>query len=485
MNFDSVCNKQLLRNQLKEPHDVEAQNCAKACSTCNSSVLSPRILPPPSYRPSVYIYNSSDWEICEELRLRELEEAKARAAQMEKTMRWWSDCTANWREKWSKVRAERNKAREEGRQLKLKLEASMKELSALKKINQCLLTENEDVEARSVRKKSFAFSEICLMTEDHLASLEKEPVKHVQNNKIFEVESLCQEVYATENPLGDHQDKIINLEILDSRGKHRSVFLENPDTSKENESRSQDDEVVHLSVLHLHLHESRKILQKEQKIRLSLEKEIEKLKSEKILWKWKYEELRKSKQQSLKQFGIHNDVHQTEVTRITEGLEEDPGPKSQNSMKIWDLQAEMEIPQPESTSVWERRKNLEIENQELGIDNRRLKAKMKDLQDLLDRKSKWPAIHLCGDLKIPYSELLGENKDLVHLPCSDGELHKQDQDILAELAQTRKKAEQHKAEAKQLSIRIEDLRRKLKEAESKKPSETGKERSFTHNPSSH
>lgn len=34
---------------------------------------------------------------------RELEEARARATQMEKTMRWWSDCTANWREKWSKV----------------------------------------------------------------------------------------------------------------------------------------------------------------------------------------------------------------------------------------------------------------------------------------------------------------------------------------------------------------------------------------------
>lgn len=44
-----------------------------------------------------------DWESREELRLRELEEARARAAQMEKTMRWWSDCTANWREKWSKV----------------------------------------------------------------------------------------------------------------------------------------------------------------------------------------------------------------------------------------------------------------------------------------------------------------------------------------------------------------------------------------------
>lgn len=28
-------------------------------------------------------------------------------------MKWWSDCTLNWREKWSEVRAERNKLREE------------------------------------------------------------------------------------------------------------------------------------------------------------------------------------------------------------------------------------------------------------------------------------------------------------------------------------------------------------------------------------
>ena len=55
----------------------------------------------------------ADWESREELRLRELEEARARAAQMEKTMRWWSDCTANWREKWSKVGGGAAQARRE------------------------------------------------------------------------------------------------------------------------------------------------------------------------------------------------------------------------------------------------------------------------------------------------------------------------------------------------------------------------------------
>lgn len=39
----------------------------------------------------------------DDARYREIEELRNRAIQMEKTMKWWSDCTANWREKWGKV----------------------------------------------------------------------------------------------------------------------------------------------------------------------------------------------------------------------------------------------------------------------------------------------------------------------------------------------------------------------------------------------
>lgn len=66
-------------------------------------------------------------------RQRELDEARARAAQMEKTMKWWSDCTANWREKWSKVRNERNKTRDENKQLRSSLDAVMKESNCYKR----------------------------------------------------------------------------------------------------------------------------------------------------------------------------------------------------------------------------------------------------------------------------------------------------------------------------------------------------------------
>lgn len=64
---------------------------------------------------------------------------------MEKTMRWWSDCTANWREKWSKVRNERNKAREETKQLNAKLETASKDISSHKREKQELERQNDQL----------------------------------------------------------------------------------------------------------------------------------------------------------------------------------------------------------------------------------------------------------------------------------------------------------------------------------------------------
>nr|CAD7399668.1 unnamed protein product [Timema cristinae] len=90
-------------------------------------------------------YADTEWETKEALRQRELEEARARATQMEKTMRWWSDCTANWREKWSKVRNERNKAREESKMLRTKLEMAVKETNSFKREKLELETQNDQL----------------------------------------------------------------------------------------------------------------------------------------------------------------------------------------------------------------------------------------------------------------------------------------------------------------------------------------------------
>lgn len=70
---------------------------------------------------------------------------------MEKTMRWWSDCTANWREKWSKVRNERNKVREEAKQLRTKLDTALKDANAYKTEKQELELQNDQLK-REIEK---------------------------------------------------------------------------------------------------------------------------------------------------------------------------------------------------------------------------------------------------------------------------------------------------------------------------------------------
>lgn len=80
--------------------------------------------------------------------VRELEEMRARTAQMEKTLRWWSDCTANWRDKWTKVRIEKNKAVEEARLMKRDVDRLEFERDRLREENASLREELCEMRAR-------------------------------------------------------------------------------------------------------------------------------------------------------------------------------------------------------------------------------------------------------------------------------------------------------------------------------------------------
>lgn len=54
-----------------------------------------------------------------------------RAQQMELTMKWWNDASTDWREKWAKVKAERDRAREQVKSLRNKLEAARRDFAKL------------------------------------------------------------------------------------------------------------------------------------------------------------------------------------------------------------------------------------------------------------------------------------------------------------------------------------------------------------------
>ncbi|MGH0140101.1 UNVERIFIED_CONTAM: hypothetical protein FKN15_020100 [Acipenser sinensis] len=443
----------------------------------------PNSSPPLLLSPGFGGGEGGDWEGREELRLRELEEARARAAQMEKTMRWWSDCTANWREKWSKVRAERNKARDEVRQLRQRLDTLTKELTAVRRERQELSNENEQLRQETGRLRddrttpttdATTNAQSCLalnsppsqtldnkLVSERLGSPEQEPVRdvgtekpdstkvglvlqkdHAQDfetmlspgfppQKWFRLVDLvviflemCDDVIALDMGSG----LTMELELLESL--LRAKVTEGPENwdgrsagsirsplSRQDRSRLLWDDVSvteedtsKVNALQLRLDESQKVLLKEREDKLSLSKSIEKLEAELSQWKVKYEELSKTRQETLKQLNLLKEVHQDELGRMSENLEDELGARSSMDKKLAELRGEMERLQAENAVEWGRRERLETEKLTLERDNKKLRTQIEDLEEQLARKRRQAASALDTDLKSIQSELFERSK---------------------------------------------------------------------------
>ncbi|XP_028649394.1 coiled-coil domain-containing protein 102A-like [Erpetoichthys calabaricus] len=64
--------------------------------------------------------------------LEELRRCQALVCQLEKSVHWWADCTAKWREKWCHANAEKSKVVHEKRLLKQRVDQLTKELEQLR-----------------------------------------------------------------------------------------------------------------------------------------------------------------------------------------------------------------------------------------------------------------------------------------------------------------------------------------------------------------
>uniref|UniRef100_A0A8D2DLN7 Coiled-coil domain containing 102A n=1 Tax=Sciurus vulgaris TaxID=55149 RepID=A0A8D2DLN7_SCIVU len=412
--------------------------------------------PPPSLPlpPPPTLLADGDWESREELRLRELEEARARAAQMEKTMRWWSDCTANWREKWSKVRAERNRAREEVRQLRQRLDALTKELAGARRERQEAQGECEARGRELARLRgSRGASDKTHDGPEPDSEREHEPVRDVGSERPQD----SQELDLVENLLRSRPEE------PEGSWEARSVGSGGPRGSSGRQERSRlpwedaastEEDTSKLTALRLRLDESQKVLLKEREDKMALSRNIEKLEGELSQWKIKYEELSKTKQEMLKQLSILKEAHQDELGRMSEDLEDELGARSSMDRKMAELRGEME-----------RRERLETEKLGLERENKKLRAQVGDLEEALARRRRQTASALDCDLRASQAALFEKNKELADLKHVHGKLKKQLQEKVAELAHASRRVEQHEAEVKKLRLRVEELKKELAQAE--------------------
>ncbi|XP_076003108.1 coiled-coil domain-containing protein 102A [Genypterus blacodes] len=454
----------------------------------------------------------ADWESREELRLRELEEARARAAQMEKTMRWWSDCTANWREKWSKVRAERNRARDEVRQLRQRLDVLTKELTSVRRERQELASENETLRLETVRLSVDHTAAPSIATSPAFSPAHPPPSACSSSSPLMPPSSRASSSSSQthtdskldltgEGPPGSPEPepvRDVDLERQTIDQQKDSVLLESVLHSRVASSNAQDpwesrsgggsrscsglsrqernrqlwedittleEDSGKLNALQLRLDESQKVLLKEREDKLALSKSIERLEAELSTWKHKYEELSKSKQEALIQLNLLKDMHQDELGRISEDLEDELGARTSMDRKLAELRAEMERLQVENAAEWGRRERLETDKLALERDNKKLRAQAEDLEEQLAKKRRQAASALDTDLKAIQSELFERNKELADLRHIHTKLKKQFQERTAELAHAHRRVESHETEVKKLRLRVEELKKELGQAE--------------------
>ncbi|KAG8562261.1 hypothetical protein GDO81_015632 [Engystomops pustulosus] len=407
----------------------------------DSLTPSPKSLPPSPIPPSIPL-SAGDWESREELRQRELEEARARAAQMEKTMRWWSDCTANWREKWSKVRAERNKAREEGVQLRNRLEVLSKELSALKRERQEASSETEELRKEVERLRSKG----QVPTEQE----SEEPVRDVDTEKPLKIKEM--DVDSSLQPESCEQQN--GGSCRSPRQRHW-----------EDRDPTEEEATPKITALKLRLDESQKVLLKEREDKMLLSKHIEKMEAEISQLRMKCEELSKSRQEAVTQLTLLRERHQDELGRISEDLQDELGVRSNMDKKLAELRAEMEGLQAENAEEWGRRERLETEKLNLERDNKKLRLQIQDLEEILTRKRRQAVSALDTDLKSIQAELFEKNKELSDLRHNHAKLKKQHYEKSAELAHASRRMEQLEGEVKKLRLRVEELKKELGQAE--------------------
>ncbi|XP_033222774.1 coiled-coil domain-containing protein 102A-like [Belonocnema kinseyi] len=291
----------------------------------------------------------SEWETKEALRQRELEEARARAAQMEKTMRWWSDCTANWREKWSKVRNERNKAREEAKVLRTKLEIAMKDANTYKHEAQEVELQNEQLRKEMEKIHMVLLKHAGQFDQQIVSILESDP--HLRNalgidellevynnveqsdnstsveNKEYVIKSLTKE-NSCSNTEGNNSSSDRDIEEYVLQGavpKHAvelykessmlsldrditklvaeaSTVQEKIDKRKSSlELENEEYLIQKMSMLHLRLEEAAKTISAEREEKSSLHRGMEKLRSEMTRLRERCEELQDSRAEAIKE----------------------------------------------------------------------------------------------------------------------------------------------------------------------------------------
>ncbi|XP_049297740.1 coiled-coil domain-containing protein 102A isoform X4 [Anopheles funestus] len=437
----------------------------------------------------------TEWEARESQRQRELEEARARAAQMEKTMKWWSDCTANWREKWSKVRTERNKARDEAKQLRSNLEAAIKESNSYKR-EKCelemqitqLKKEMEKVHTLMM-KHAGRFNKASLDAADEpdrdgrgdnncSPDISSDGLKNVnsEDGLVTKLPNLPDDGSGA-GLLATNANADLDIEEYILQGgampKHSVEFKDKSEQMAEErrliQQLSKDDYdedylLQKITMLQLRLDDAQKTIQIEREEKNVVHRSLEKARQDMQELRDKCEELRAAKQDAVRELLTLQEQHRVEMRITHNSLQEEIAARETLERRLCELRTELERLQAENAAEWGKRERLETEKLNMERETKKLRAECQDLQERLERKGR-PLVNSDVELRSLQQELLDKNKELSDIRHSHSKMKKMLSEANTELGHAVRRAEQYETEVKRLRSRVEELKHELASAE--------------------
>ncbi|CAN8001160.1 unnamed protein product [Ixodes pacificus] len=375
----------------------------------------------------------------------------------------WSDCTANWREKWSKVRTERNKAREDVRLLRGRVDAATKEAAALKRDKQELEAEVDQLRRELDYLRWGLINPLFCFFVDGILLI---------YFYLFSPFSPSLARIADDPPSVDHEVQLSSTASSATHAEleHLEKLLDAEATNGLLSQREPEQTDQRTPLLQLRLDEAAKLLLAERQEKNQLAKMLEKQATELGQLKAKYDELRKSRQDTLKELSQVKAEHQDELECIRIDLEDEASGRTCLDKRLTELRAQLVQLQGENAAEWGRRERLETEKLTLERDNKNLRASLQELQECLQRKAQ-PA-GPTSDLRTVQAELQHRTKELLDLKHAHSKLKKVLQEKSTELSHALRRSDQYEMEVKKLRGRIEELKKELATAEDEVDSAT-------------
>ncbi|XP_024894016.1 coiled-coil domain-containing protein 102A-like isoform X1 [Temnothorax curvispinosus] len=461
--------------------------------------------------PSSSRYADSEWESKEALRQRELEEARARAAQMEKTMRWWSDCTANWREKWSKVRNERNAARDEAKALRAKLEIAVKDTNTFKHESQELELQNEQLKKEMEKIHMILLKHAGQFDQQIFTILESDPQlratfgldeqlefynnieasealgaqrdmlscknSHEASNIASGVHNILPErdieEYVLQGAVPKHAvelykespsnslDKNVTKLVADSNAKKDGLEKQSPLDMYNEECVTQK-----MSTLQIKLEEATKTISVEREENNSLHRTVEKLKAEVKQLREQCEELSESRADAMRELSELKERFQLELSdeHIADLIDNTNNGESMDR-RLTELRTELEKLQTENAAEWSKRERLETEKISLERENKLLRLKLHELQERIESRRPRPVSTADTDTRQLQHEILVRNMVLLEVKQYQAALKQSLAEKTTELSHAMRRSEQYEAEVKRVRARVEELKKELAAAQ--------------------